>query len=89
MYFPPFEINQPIANGTMNINAALDLSNAFQFFFNNFNASVTIADTACVASDAGQVVRPITSVQVGTIFDTQRRRRDNLIEQYYTSVVTP
>lgn len=38
-----------------------------------------------VVSAAGNTVTPVTSISVGDVPDTQRRRRDNLVEQYATA----
>lgn len=40
-----------------------------------------------VVSQAGGLVTPVTSVSVGNVIDTQRRRRDAILEQYFTAAV--
>lgn len=49
----------------------------------------TGAPVPVVVSKVGGVVTPVTSIQVGDVPDTQRRRRDALVETYSTSAYPP
>jgi len=40
-----------------------------------------------VYSAVGQTLTPVSEVSVGDVFDTQRRRRDELVENYSTAVL--
>lgn len=40
-----------------------------------------------VVSKVGNLVTPVTTVSVGNVPDTQRRRRNGLVETYYTQVL--
>lgn len=50
-------------------------------------APSTSAGRVAVASVSKGVVTPVTSVRVGDVIDTQRRRTDALSEVYYTSAI--
>lgn len=46
------------------------------------------AGEAAIASVSKGVVTPVTSVSIGDVVDTQRRRRDNLVENRFVREVT-
>jgi hypothetical protein len=63
-------------------------------FFSSINASIDVPDRAILASKGPTPQpsfgfnRPIESVKVGNVFDTQRRRRNQLAESYVNALVT-
>jgi hypothetical protein len=87
MYLPGFGVSQMTVEGQIAAGAASDLANGMAAFFDAVNDSVVAPATAFVASDAAQQLTAITSVQVGTTVDTQRRRRDAVPEIYSTAAV--
>lgn len=48
-------------------------------------ASGGLSAGAAVVSTKSGAVTPVTSVRIGNVVDTQRRRRDSLIEQFYSA----
>lgn len=89
MYFPPLGTDSVTVNGQLGGTHQTSLADCMQDYFNAFNSNSTIAATAFVASDAAQALTAITSIQVGNVYDAQRRRRNALQEAYVTKSVTP
>lgn len=87
MYLPPMAVAYVDDNGLMDPSFTGDVADNFAAFFTAVNSSVAIDETVVVASDAGQTLTPVTYVQVGRVFDTQRRRRAEILESYETRAV--
>jgi len=86
MYFPSLGANANDSTGSILEAAQHLLCEKVADFFTAVNgAGVDV--TSCIYSGAQSSVVPITSVRVGTVWDTQRRRRDNLTETYYSQDV--
>lgn len=88
MYFPPLGVIAASPAGGLTATAQDALADAMQDYFNTFNSDVGIAGTAFIASDALQTLFAVTQIQVGSIYDTQRRRRNELTEGYESRTVT-
>jgi len=43
--------------------------------------------TVCVYSAAASTLQEVTEIKVGNVFDTQRRRRNDLVESYASAAV--
>jgi len=88
MYFPCLAPASLTSIGRLSATAQEGLTTNFQTFFNDWNA---LSDTmpVAVASNVGGFVTTVSSVQVGSVVDTQRRRRDTMVESYYSLPVTP
>ena len=79
-YWPAPAVSSVAAGGAMSSAFQTALLAALNTAYNGYN---TAARRAVVLSGNGGtslVARPITLIQVGNIFDTQRRRRTNLVE---------
>lgn len=50
-------------------------------------ASAGLGDDVAIVSQTTGAVTPVTQVRIGDVIDTQRRRRDNLVEQYYSATI--
>jgi hypothetical protein len=94
MYLPG--INKLIgSNGKLSTGSADDISLGLQTFFNNVNADFDLPGTLINASKgrilpvpAPGVNRTVTSIKIGDVIDTQRRRRNQLQEVYSTRAIT-
>lgn len=74
----------PLATGTVDgglISAATitSLDTAWTAFFDSLN---TDGVNPVVRNRTGHISTPVTSARVGNVFDTQRRRRNKLVEVY-------
>lgn len=59
-----------------------------QTWINDLNAEPGLT-TVGVASSVGGFVTAVSSIRLGDVVDTQRRRRDSLPEAYATGTITP
>lgn len=88
MYLPG--INKLIgSNGKISVGSADDISLGMKTFFDNINASFDLTGSVINASKgrtlpvpAAGVNRIVTSIKIGDVYDTQRRRRNSLTEVY-------
>lgn len=92
MYLPHTAI-EPVPNTAMGAEAtAQAIANAMAAFILNVNETVNDATTVNIyphimSEATGSPTKLITRVSVGTVTDTQRRRRNRLVETYkYASV---
>jgi hypothetical protein len=93
MYLPGVGVG---INGNGKISAPYPGSHATTLatFFSNINASIDVPDRVILASKGPTpqpsfgINRPVESVKVGDVFDTQRRRRNQLSETYVQGLVT-
>jgi hypothetical protein len=76
MYLPPVLATAVLTTGRLDSLAAGDLSSSVAAALGE---SLGLLFTPVLAS-IGRADRPITSVDVGDVFDAQRRRRDKLLE---------
>lgn len=95
MYLPG--VVQPIgANGKIIATDATKVATGMQVLFNSLNASADIEGQVINASKGRNlgvfgdmpVNRYVTNVLVGDVYDTQRRRRNQLIESYVSKPIT-
>lgn len=94
MYLPG--INKLISStGKISVGSADDISLGMQTFINNINADFDLPGTVINASrgrtlpiPAPGVNRVVSSIKVGDVYDTQRRRRNSLTEVYSTRAIT-
>ena len=83
-------------NGRIATNDVVGMNNMLATFFNTINSDADVGNSVGNASfgrtapniGAG-INRIVTSVRMGNVYDTQRRRRNALTEQYSTAAVTP
>lgn len=73
---------------------ATSIANTLAVFFNALNDSFDVGDRVVLASKGrtppavgAGITRPVESVRVGNVLDTQRRRRNQLVETYSTATV--
>jgi hypothetical protein len=91
LYLPPQGYNLDNTTGMLSSSSQNAYLAGVHTFFNNLNNWPGIdpagAPATCVASSFGENTL-ITSVAVGSVPDTQRRRRRSLVETYVTATVT-
>lgn len=89
MYWP-FVTASMLATGLVNT-ASTSLASRASSFAQMLAAHCTAGPLASldpmVASAATGDVTPVTSVRVGNVMDTQRRRRDNLVESFGSAAI--
>lgn len=88
MYLPGFAVNVMSSTGFLVVGSQTAILQRMQIFFDDFNADVTLP-RAGVATQVGSAVNPITSIQVGSVVDSQRRRRNGYPEVYQSAVLAP
>jgi hypothetical protein len=77
-YLPPLAASF-LLNGKLNSTAMTTLDTAWTAFFDSLN---TDGVNPVVRNRTGHVSTPVTSARVGDVIDTQRRRRNKLVETY-------
>lgn len=89
MYLPGVDVAISDISGKMTTSATDSISLALQTMFNNILQDAGIPDDLILASKGRSVAptsppvnRSIQQVAVGDVYDTQRRRRNNLVEVY-------
>lgn len=87
MYLPPLSPDQLDNRGGLNLTVRDGLAAGMAAFLSAWNADPD-TKTASVASNVGIEVSAVTAVKVGNVFDSQRRRRDRLVEFYKQAAVT-
>jgi hypothetical protein len=89
MYLPG--VNAPIlSTGKITTGSVTPIVANLKTFFDTINASVDVPNNvilnATASTKAGSVhdaaIWPVTGVKVGDVYDTQRRRRNQLVEAY-------
>lgn len=86
MYLPPPALSVLNQNGDLQSSAAVVYADAIKALFESLNALISV-DAVSVYSRTSGGFFPITSVDVGTIIDTQRGRRNKLVESRTTRSV--
>jgi len=94
MYLPG--IGQPIQPDGKIIGVAADeMATNFQTFVNAINADFAIPGRMVMASKGGSGLFPapgrvkeVHEIKIGNVYDTQRRRRNALVESYSTRSIT-
>lgn len=81
MYLPALCVDEVTSAGRINTTARDVLVNAMAAFIDGWNDDLTTQPVA-VVSQAGSTVTTVNQIRMGNVFDSQRRRRDQLIEQY-------
>lgn len=92
MYLPG--VNQTLGSDAHLTSATpTSLCNTLATFFTNINGDADVPDTVILASK-GRAPQPsiglnrvVESVKVGNVYDTQRRRRNQLVETYVSAAV--
>lgn len=85
IYPPPqgYTVGADGRNITSNVTGAVTAHKAF------FEALVTaVGGRLVVVSDLAGTFQPVTSIAVGRVVDTQRKRRNHLAEEYQTASIT-
>lgn len=78
---PPIQSTGHVGEAT-----AVPIANAVANWINSI--ALLTGDTPVVWSKIGDSVTPITGVKIGSIIDTQRRRRSSIPEVYYPGTVS-
>lgn len=86
MYLPALGNTSINVAGRIDSTVQQDLLAGMVAFFDSWNADLQTFPVG-VASQAGSFVSTVTSVRVGNVFDSQRRRRDQLTESYLSSTL--
>jgi hypothetical protein len=77
-------------NGGINSTATTNIANGLKTFLNAVEAAAPLSEQVILATHghktdgSGKANVPVTKVRVGSIYDTQRRRRNQLVESYLT-----
>jgi len=77
-YLPPLAVST-VDGGLISAAAITSLDAAWTAFFDSLN---TDGINPVVRNRTGHISTPVTSARVGNVFDTQRRRRNKLVEVY-------
>lgn len=85
------------ATGHMNSTSQGTIATNLQTFFNAVNGAIDLGGDSVILASFGRTapaVGPgvsalVTSLRVGNVYDTQRRRRNALVEAYVSRTVTP
>jgi len=77
-YLPPLAASF-LLNGKLNSSAMTALDTAWTAFFDSLN---TDGVNPVVRNRTGHISTPVTGARVGDVIDTQRRRRNKLVETY-------
>ena len=83
-YLPPLAAST-LDTGKVSSAAITSLDTAWTAFFDSLN---TDGVSPVVRNRTGHISTPVTSARVGDVFDTQRRRRNKLVETY-TAIAVP
>jgi hypothetical protein len=83
-YLPPLAVST-LDTGKLSASAITSLDTAWTAFFDSLN---TDGVSPVVRNRTGHISTPVTSARVGDVIDTQRRRRNKLVETY-TAIAVP
>lgn len=82
------------ADGRIGAPGPLNVATNLSTFFKTVNSAVSLSMAVSNASPGPKpprlgpgIIRPVTSVRVGNVYDTQRRRRNQLVEVYSSAAV--
>lgn len=96
MYLPGIYAAVDPSTGKYSTTAAGNIATHLATFFNAINGStdapgdvINASQGRAVLFGAGPVNQRVASVRVGDVVDTQRRRRNGLVEAYSAATVTP
>jgi len=76
-YLPPVTVTDVETTGRVLADLITDLSASLTTAWTGYNSA---SDTPVVYSRTQRLFRPVTSFDIGDLFDTQRGREDNLVE---------
>lgn len=88
MYLPGPVSNNLGNNGELHADFASEVADGMQGFVNAWNADIDTLRFS-VASSVGGFVTAVSSVRVGNVVDSQRRRRWSIPEAYQSRGITP
>jgi hypothetical protein len=77
-YLPPLAVST-VDGGLISAAAITSLDTAWTAFFDSLN---TDGVNPVIRNRTGHISTPVTGARVGNVFDTQRRRRNKLVEVY-------
>jgi len=83
IYLPPFAVSQ-MATGRMN---ATNKGTTLTAVKGMFDTLISDGHTPVLYGRTAHTVTPITTLALGDVFDTQRRRRDSYVESYTSTAV--
>lgn len=86
MYLPAPDVGSITQLGRLASTRQQTVADLLRDFFDAWNAAST-TEAAGVVSQVGSSVTALNQVRVGNVFDTQRRRRDQLPEVYVTNAL--
>lgn len=94
MYIPG--VSHPLQQGgRMHTDASGTTSANLKTFFDAVNADATVEGVVVNASQgrlaaggSGPITKVVNEIRVGTVYDTQRRRRNGLVEEYWSRQLT-
>lgn len=86
MYLPPPDVTAMTISGRLDSTFRTAMVNALDTFFGTMGAN---AASPIVVSSVGGVYTtyPVTTIRLGDVVDTQRRRRNNIAEVYTSAAV--
>jgi hypothetical protein len=82
-YLPPFAVDQVLNGRLIGATQTDVLDQAKQMF----DSLVANSHTPVIFHRTAASTTPITTIAVGDVFDTQRRRRDSYVESYVSDTV--
>lgn len=87
-YFPALTVNTVATNGLLASAVRDDLATRMQAVFNNLRhlAHPVLPTVYSIKTDDDT---EITALRVGNVFDSQRRRRNSIVEAYVNKALTP
>lgn len=95
MFLPQVGGQVGSSDGKMNPTIQTNVKNGMQTFFNGVNSDLGIRGDVILATKgrtspaAAGFNKQVTGIRVGDVIDTQRRRRNNLVEVYSSATITP
>lgn len=86
MFLPPPDTTTLTASGRMSAQSRTDLVAALDTFFGTMSSNG--ADCVVVSAVGGvYTTYPVNTIRLGDVFDTQRRRRNNIAEVYTSAAI--
>lgn len=92
MYLPGVSYTVVAADGRISSGDATNLATNFQTLINGINSAAPVGEVVSLVSK-GTVGTPagvsaaVTHVEIGNVYDTQRRRRNGLVETYVNKTI--
>lgn len=81
MYLPPTSYSANSSTGRLNLAAAQGIATSLGLFLGAINSDVGAGQVSVMSKQGAGAYRPVIGVEVGTVFDTHRSRRNRLQEE--------